>query len=181
MDLSPVIAAVLSAAVIAALVSAFVTLVHQRRQFDDATRNRFLELRRERYAELSAAILTWTTDLNQQRVVARDVGLGGTGPIPDVGPTTRIVELAEEIGLLGPPSVTRPTGEVAAAVLALGPFAYDAKAGRPLQQKDRSQHAYWEAAEKVNEARMAFAKAAKADLGTDVDPKRRAHWWERLF
>jgi hypothetical protein len=173
-----IIAAVISASVVAAIVSGFVTLTEQRRQFADAKRNRFLDLKRERYAQFTAAVSAWVRLLQLQRTVSVSIGPNGEGgPVPTLTDTTHIDELAEEIGLLAPPSVTRLVVEVARTVFALGPFAVHDFAP-PRDQVLASQVEFRSAANRVNAARLAFAYAAKRDLGTDIDPDagRRRLW-----
>jgi hypothetical protein len=156
------VSGLLGGGVSGALLGGYVTLRAQQRAFSHERQTRFIDLKRERYAALLRGSNDWVRLLNNQRAVARSAA--HTGRVwdgkPELGETTELWHVAEEIALLDP-AVGQSAREMVGAVIRLGVFAVDAR--DPDQLRD-DLNPYWEAMTDFNNRRDAFAQAASTDL-----------------
>lgn len=160
------VSGLLGGGVAGALIGAYLGLSQQRRAFAHERETRFLDLRRERYADLLRLADAWGREVSHQRDVAQSVreGRGTTADIPTLRPTTDIEQTAVEVDLLGSREVGRAAIRLLTACIALGSYAYDAEREGQL----RMEHVVsWnEVIVGFTAERNTFRDAAKVDLGT---------------
>lgn len=84
----------------------------QRRAFEHERQSRFLDLKRQRYADLIHEADDWVRALRHQRDVAEALGRGDATreEIPPLPPTTSLERLSDEIELLAPSDVGGAAG-----------------------------------------------------------------------
>ena len=168
--MDPVLAAVISGllggGVAGAIIGGLVTFRQQRRAFEHEKETRFLDLKRQRYADLLRLADDWVRSLALQHTVASAMmrAEATEGDMPELGPTTAIEQLADEIDLLAPEAVGGAATRLLVAVVALGRYAYDTD--RDLRHMIEPLVSFNEAMAGYTVERNRFLAAAKTDLGT---------------
>lgn len=166
----PIIAAIISGllggGVAGATIGALVTFRQQRRAFEHEKETRFIDLKRQRYADLLRIVDDWVRTITMQHTIAVSMMHGDASEkdMPTLGPTTAIEQLTDEIDLLAPKSVARHAAGMLVAIFGLGKYAYDAE--RDLRHMIEPAVPFREAMVGYAQERNRFLAAAKSDLGT---------------
>lgn len=162
-----ILSGVLGGGVSGALIGGFVTLRQQRRAFDHERRSRFIDLKRQRYADLLREADEWLRGLAHQRDVAAAVDRGDAMPkdVPPLPPMTPLDRLADEIELLAPSDVGDGAGLLVTAIRTLTIYAYD---GTAPDWADRAKDLMTvdEAVADYTFRRNRFVRLARGDLGS---------------
>jgi hypothetical protein len=162
-----IVSGILSGGVSGALIGGLVTLRQQRRAFDHERQSRFIDLKRQRYADLLREADEWLRGLAHQRDVAAAVDHGDAEPqdIPPLLPTTPLDGLAQEIELLAPSDVSDGAGLLVTAIRTLTIYAYD---GTAPDWADRAKDLVTvdEAVADYTFRRNRFVRLARGDLGS---------------
>lgn len=168
--MDPVVAAIISGllggGVAGAIIGGLVTFRQQRRTFEHEKETRFIDLKRQRYADLLRMADDWVRTLVLQHTIAVAMMHADASEkdMPTLEPTTAIEKLADEIDLLAPESVGGAATRMLVAVIALGMYAYDAD--RDLRHMIEPLAPFNEAMAGYTVERNRFLAAAKTDLGT---------------
>ena len=168
--MDPVVAAIISGllggGVAGAVIGGLVTFRQQRRAFEHEKETRFIDLKRQRYADLLRIVDDWVRILAWQHTIAVAMMRGDASKedMPALEPTTDIEQLADEIELLAPAPVGAAATRLLVAVVAIGRYAYDAD--RDLRHMIEPLVAFNEALAGYTVERNRFLVAAKTDLGT---------------
>lgn len=154
-------------AVSGAVIGGAVALWQQRRAFDHERTTRFLDLKRQRYADLLRLTDERVRQLGEQRETALHVAAAGQAlsGVPASTPTSDIEQLAEEIELLASKAVSGPAMRLAVAVRDMV-MTYQFRPDRPVTDMFDQDSGHNGARLERRDARAAFVAAAKADLGT---------------
>lgn len=166
--LSAVISGLLGGGVAGALIGGFITLRAQERQFEQTRTSRFIDLRRERYAELLRATDEWVRaqleemgSKNQADPEDPTKPLRGLGVLPPFRP---IELLVQEIELIGPEPV-------AEAAIRFGTAFRSVVAWSDLEPGDgpamRAVADYNDLSQEYTRRRNEFLNAARVDLGNE--------------
>lgn len=161
-----IISGLLGGGAAGALLAGLVTLWQQRRAFEHEKETRFIDLKRQRYADLLRMVDDWVRTLALQHTIANALvqGEASEAEIPALGSTTAIEQLADEIDLLAPESVGAAATRMVIAVIALSGYAY--VASRDLRHMLDPVVPINEVLAGYTGERNRFVSAAKADLGT---------------
>lgn len=161
-----IISGLLGGGIAGAIIGGLVTFRQQRRAFEHEKETRFIDLKRQRYADLLRLVDDWVRTLAMQHTVAVAMMHGDAAEkdFPALGPTTAIEQLADEIDLLAPAAVGGAATRLLIAVIGLGQYAYDAD--RDLRHMIEPLVPFNEVMAGYTVERNRFLAAAKIDLGT---------------
>jgi hypothetical protein len=162
------VAGVLGGGVTGAVIAGFISLRTQARSFEREDRYRFVDLKRERYAELLGGAEDYVGLVAHHRSVATAFvhAEAALEDIPSVGDTNTLNRLAAEVRLLAPEPVSDPATRMVDAVGSLIGFVYLSNHADVRAAVERKPQ-FDEATARYVAERDRFVRAAKSDLGTE--------------